>query len=604
MIVDIFDLDNIIRGYIVNTIKEHYPDVDTSENSTFDDLFIKPLIEFSKPFINSLSRLELKTSLANAPHLTESELDEIGEGNYFLKRKNGTFASTNITLTFANLNLEDPDFLIKIPAGAIFTDGSSEIEFQTQGTITLTADDMQAAYNKQKLIYELDIPVYASQIGKGHNVFAGEITYCKTFFSNSLVSVVNKLDVVNGKDKESNEEYASRIKEFYLSRQLGTAPGYRNFIMDLFEEINDVYVSGYKDKYMQRDKLKVINEDGEIFEKHIGGAVDLYLKGCLYDENEEEVVLNNNVLLLDQEYETIVENDGVKSVKIINLSDASKKPQIELIDSVDDIEFFGANKGKTKIVIRNNNEESYANGVKSHMKATYTYLDKNDSISVQDYYFDIGLTDIELAGPVKSVDALIHPYGSPIPDLNSRITIHKSGIEGTTNEYCRVEIDNCSEYYNGMPIKVKFTGNKTLRNLKSVLENEQTRVITADVLGFEAKPVLVNVQFRIKATFSYNAVDIDVVESRIKASIVNYFNTYKLGDSIEESDLVGWLYTDPSTRDMIQYVALPFDVFYIPESADENIPDDGSQVHPDGVLNIESTEYPVLNAGKFRIGVI
>lgn len=604
MIVDIYNLDSIIRGYIINTVKEYYPDVDTSENSVFDDLFIKPLIEYSRPFLNTLSRLELKTSLANAKYLDESELDEIGEGNYFLKRKNGTFASTNITLTFANINLEDPDFVIKIPTGAIFTNGSDEIEFQTQGTIVLTADDMQAAYNKQKLIYEIDIPVYASKIGKGHNVFAGELTYCKTFFSNALVSVVNKMDVVNGKDKESNEDYAERIKEFYLSRQLGTAPGYRNFIMDLFEEINDVYVSGYKDKYMERDKLKVVSEDGAIYEKHVGGAVDLYLKGCLYDENFEEITLNNNVLLLECDYEALVDNDGVKSIKIINLTDSTKTPKIELIDAVDDKEFFGSNKGKTKVIIRNQNEESYTEGVKSAMKATYRFMDDNDNIVVNEYYFDIGITKVELAAPVKSVDALIDPYGGNIPDVENRVTTFKEGIHETTNESCEVVIDNCEDYYNGMPIKVKYTGNKTLRSLKSTLENEKTRIVTADVVGFEAKPVLVNVQFKVKTTFDYNAVDIQVIESRIKASIVSFFNAYRLGDSIEASDLVGWLYTDPSTKDMIQYIALPFLVFYIPKTADEDIPDDGSQIHPEGVLGIEATEYPVLNAGKFRIDVI
>ena len=86
MVVDISNLDSMIRGYIVSVITQYYPDIDTSENSSFDDLYIKPLIEFSRPFIDSLSRLELKSNLANSEYLTESELDEIGEGNYFMSR--------------------------------------------------------------------------------------------------------------------------------------------------------------------------------------------------------------------------------------------------------------------------------------------------------------------------------------------------------------------------------------------------------------------------------------------------------------------------------------------------------------------------------------
>lgn len=173
MVVDISNLDSMIRGYITNTIKQYYPDIDTSENSSFDDLYIKPLIEFSRPFIDALSRIELKSNLANSEYLTESELDEIGEGNYFTTRKQGTAASTSITLSFSNLNIEDEDLVIKVPTGAIFATGSG-LEFQTQTTTVLRPDDLRNNYNKQRLVYEIDIPVVATGIGSKYNVFAYE----------------------------------------------------------------------------------------------------------------------------------------------------------------------------------------------------------------------------------------------------------------------------------------------------------------------------------------------------------------------------------------------------------------------------------------------
>lgn len=621
MVVDISNLDGMIRGYITNTIKQYYPDIDTSENSSFDDLYIKPLIEFSRPFIDALSRLELKSNLANSEYLTESELDEIGEGNYFMSRKEGTAASTSITLTFSNLNIDDEDLVIKVPTGATFATGSG-LEFQTQTTTVLRPEDLRNNYNKQRLVYEVDIPVVATEIGSEYNVFAGEIVYCKTYFSSSLVSSVNKNDVVDGRDKESNEDYVARMKEFYLSRQLGTAPGYRRFIMDLFEEITDVYVSGYKDDYMERDIVIIRKkdvteeitdeEDGNkvLFKKHMGGAVDLYLKGCLYDENVQEVKLNNNIKIIDCNISKLIDQQNLKnSIKLFNLTDSTKTPVIKAIEDISGDDYGEAFIGKTRVIIDNTDECSYTEGALSSMKIVYSFIDDSEERIDQEEYFEIGLTEVELAAPVKSLDSLKDHNDQIVKSMDSRVTLIRTGLEETTDEECKVIIDNCSDYFNGAVMKVGYTSNKTLRQLKEVLFDEQNRVVTADVVGKEAIAVPVNIVLRVKVVDTYKDVDTVSIQSRIKSSIISYFNSYKLGDSVEQSDVVGWLYTDPSVSEMIQYVALPFDAFYIPKDINESIPFNDAEredeIKPeDGVLPIKKIEYPVLNANKFSVTVI
>ena len=621
MVVDIANLDSMIRGYITNTISQHYPDIDTSENSTFDDLYIKPLVEFSRPFIDALSRIELKSNLANSEYLTESELDEIGEGNYFTKRKQGTAASTSITLSFSNINIEDEDLVIKVPTGAVFATGSG-LEFQTQTTTVLRPDDLRNNYNKQRLVYEVDIPVVATEIGTKYNVFSGEIIYCKTYFSSSLVSSVNKNDVVDGRDKESNEDYVARIKEFYLSRQLGTAPGYKRFIMDLFEEINDVYVSGYKDEYMERDVVTIRKrditedftdeEDGNtvIFKKHIGGAVDLYLKGCLYDENIQEVKLNNNIKIIDCNIGQLIDTDNPKnSIKIFNLTDSTKFPVIKAIEHISEDDYGKAFENKTRVVIDNTDDCSYNSNSISSMKIIYSFIGDNDQRIDQEEFFEVGITETEIASPVKSVDSIKDHNDQVVKDMAKRLIITKSGMEETTDETCKVTITNCDDYFNGAVMKIGYTSNKTLRQLKDILIHENNRIVTADIIAKEAIPVPVNMALRVKVVDTYKDVDIVSIESRIKSSIISYFNMYKLGNSVEQSDVVGWLYTDPSVNEMIQYVALPFDAFYIPNDINESIPFDDpereSEIKPeDGVLPIKKIEYPVLNASKFSVTII
>ena len=150
MLVDISSLDSMLRGYIVTTIKEYYPDMDTSENSVFDDLFIKPLIEVVKPFVDELSRLELKSNLKNLELLTDEEIDEIGENNYFISRRQGVQATTMLTLSFYNLNLLDSSFQIKIPSGCTF-ETASGLQFQTQEMIILNKEDVQEKYNRTSI---------------------------------------------------------------------------------------------------------------------------------------------------------------------------------------------------------------------------------------------------------------------------------------------------------------------------------------------------------------------------------------------------------------------------------------------------------------------
>lgn len=613
MLVDISSLDSMLRGYIVTTIKEYYPDMDTSENSVFDDLFIKPLIEVVKPFVDELSRLELKSNLKNLELLTDEEIDEIGENNYFISRRQGVQATTMLTLSFYNLNLLDSSFQIKIPSGCTF-ETASGLQFQTQEMIILNKEDVQEKYNRTSLVYEIDIPVIARNVGVDYNVKAGEITNCKTFINNNLLSVINNYDVTNGKDKESNIDYINRIKDFYLSRQLGTSHGYKNFVMEQLNEVTDVYVSGYKDKYMQRDIFKVIDINDEQVDKHIGGMVDLYLKGCLYSEIKQTVTLNNDFIILacrkeqlckHGTSELVTDSNLTEAITIQNLTHPELTPIFKNVSNISAGDFETSEfNGYTKLEIDNTDSASYVDGETNEMYMTYSYIDNSDNIVSQDLFFTLGLTQIQVQGPMTSFIGIKDINNKSIS--NSNVIITKEGLEGTTDEIDILTFNHSSfsGYYNGCTLTISYMVNETLMKLGDILNTEKNRIVTASVIGKEAKAVPVNVSFKVKVSNKYANIDRSIIQNKLKSSIMNYFNRYKLGDQVEESDLVGWLYTDTSVNDIINYVALPFDVFYIPQNASEDIPTDGTQKPEDGILAIEGIEYPVLNISKFKIDIL
>ncbi|MCX8074109.1 MAG: baseplate J/gp47 family protein [Clostridia bacterium] len=602
MLIDITNIDTLIRGYITSTLQKKYPMIDTSENSPYDDLFIKPMIELLKPLIEKLNRMEIKSNLNNAEYMTVEELDEIGTGNYLLPRHEGTPATTTLTLTFTNINLNDELFSLKVPAGTLFTT-SSGLQYQNKMDINITVDDLKKNYNKSKMIYEIDIPVESVGIGSKYNVGANEINTCLTPFTTALVGVTNKAPLTDGKDQEDNISYANRIREYYISRQLGTKPGYINFIKESFPEVKDVFVVGYGDKYMERDLLKIWDDETQTVQlKHVGGKVDIYIRGSNFSQMTATLKSNSNLIILPINYDDLYEHNNIKSnFTVYNLTDESKTPEILIVEKVGDDEYDGKYSGKVKIILDNDNNKSFNKNIVNDIKIVYTYV-KDGAKITDEQRINIGLTKVQLATPIKGINR-IDIADNTIKNIDDKYDLIQTGIIGTTDEHSEIVMKNIDDVPNGSEIEIQYTVNETLRLLGKTFNQDEFRIITTDILCREAMPVPVNIQFRVKLT--NNRYFDDEIKSKLQASINSFFNTYSLGSEIRESDIVSWIYNDVVIKDYIQYIALPFDVFYIPSDINEEIPDDPNIIHSkDGVLPIKNIEYPTLNIKKFKVTAI
>lgn len=602
MVYDITNIDNLIRSYIASSMQEKYPDLDTSPNSPLDDIFIKPMIAIMGQFLERANKLEMMQNLNNAEYMTEEELDEKGEGSYFLPRREGQTASTTLTLMFANLNLTEENFSLIIPSGLTFKTASGA-EFQTIIETKLLADDVKKGYDKYRMLYEVDVTVQATDVGSAFNVDANEIVDCVTFFHNSYIGCTNKTTVTGGKDTESNIEYAERIRNWYTSRQLGTKPGYKSFLLESFSEIRDVYVVGYKDKYMERDLMKVVGEDGLQKQIHVGGKVDIYIRGCNYESVTTNITANTNKILLNVPFNKLTKTELIKAY---NLSDESKIPVISGPRKITAEEFDGAYDGLTEITITNDGEVSYSNDSISNMMLIYYRLDdEGNEMPAQNHYFQIGKTESEMSAPLVSITSMTCTDNVKMPgDLSTIYDLSFAGTKGTSDETCKIKMKDIGFIPNGANIEVKYMVNETLRNCGYSLNEEANRIITADVIVKEAIPVYANVQFDVKLTDKKTVLAFEDIKAKIKSSVGTFFNAYHMGDQVEESDLVAWLYQDENVKDCIQYVALPFKVFYVPTDIAEEIPSDGSEHAENGILPIREIEYPVLNTAKFDVGLI
>lgn len=602
MVYDITDVESLIRSYIVSSMQDKHPDLDTSENSPLDDILIKPMIAIMSKFLDRANKLEMMQNLNNAEYMTEEELDEKGEGSYFLSRKEGEAASTLLTLMFANLNLDDEKFELVIPSGLTFSSPSGAT-FQTIIETKLYADDVKKGYDKFRMLYEIEVTVKATDIGSKYNVGANEIIDCQTSFSNSYIGCTNKSAVVNGRNSESNTEYAARIRSWYTSRQLGTKPGYTSFLLESFDEIKDVYVVGYRDEFMERDLMKVVGDDDVVREVHVGGKVDIYIRGCEYINQITEITANTNKLILNVPYDKLID---IERIKAYNLSDESKIPVTGTPRKITGEEFDGKYEGLTEIIINNDDEVSYSEESINDMMLNYYRLDDEGNVMpTQNHYFQIGRTESELSTPMVNITNITCTDNVKLPsDLKAIYDLEYFGLRGTTDEKCKVVMKNIDFIPNGANIQVGYILNETLRKCAQTLNDEANRIITADVVVKEATPVYTNIQFEVKLTDNRTVLSFEDIQAKIKASVVNFFNNYRMGDQVEESNLVAWLYQDATVKEFIQYIALPFKVFYVPNDIGEEIPDDGSQHAENGVLPIKAIEYPVLNTPKFEVSVL
>ena len=578
--INVTNLDNMVRGYVISQLSQKFPGVDLTEHSSFDDLFIKPMVTLLTPVFRQMNALEMRTNLENAPFLSEEDLDRVLEGNYLMERKLGAKGTTELLLTFLDVTYGD---YIQIPPNHVFQTQDGK-RFQTTRMYTFTFDELAQYYNGDSLAYEVPVFVESTGVGTQYNVPANTIIESPVLFHTGLVSVTNPAPVRDATDKESNFDYAQRGRNFYISRHLGTKPGYEAFIFENFEEVNDVYVVGYTDEFMERDKIMIHDPDtGLNHERHIGGMTDIYIAGSLYVEEQETIALTTNYMPLSIPYAQVVS----ESVTAFNLTEPEKTPVILSKLDVDD---------DMVVVLSNAADESFNPAQLSDIMIIYQYVDldvSEDPIERTDT-FTVGKKTTSLSTPLSRVESLsFAETGEMVPDYDMHYNLVRSGQEGTTKETVEIELVGFDTQKNGTAVTVSYMINSTLKSLGLVFEQNDQRIITADVMCLETGIVDVNVAFKVKMKPGH-FLD-DVTEARIRAATAGYFGQIKLRSPVHESDLVAHLYADENVVSAVEYVHLPFDSFYLPDDREAEL----TETRTGTTIPINEIAKPRLN--KFGV---
>ena len=286
--------------------------MDTSENSAFDDIFIKPMISILQPIFPILTNVELKSNLKYSEFLTDDEIEDIGENNYAVYRNTGSTATALQTFGFSRV----PETGITIPQGVIVST-SDGLLYSTSYSSTYSRSEMQKSYNATTQTYDISTYVTASEIGSSYNVGENTITICQTAFSDYLAYTTNAVPATGGSDSEDIESYVYRCLTYYANQHLGTRAGYERALKQKAEQLTDIKIIGYQDVGMERDTIEVIDRDKDnkiiylssesdpnvkysrTMERHIGGCVDIYVRGSEYAVETLSPSANSNIICID-----------------------------------------------------------------------------------------------------------------------------------------------------------------------------------------------------------------------------------------------------------------------------------------------------------------
>ncbi len=227
----------------------------------------------SIPVANSAYKQNLKSALsvdsdATVQTLVDTAFDSLA-GNFGVTR--GGRRQAVVSQTFFVTTKPTKDLIVN--QGAIVSSSSnvSAPRFIAKGAAVLPAASAQSFFNPETKRYELQVQLIAETPGSVGNLPAGAL--------DTIVSGANGFQTINdiasdfGRDNQSNLELSETASRALSSLDTGTEGGYFKTSVGT-PGVFEVKIIKSGDPFMMRDY-------DSVRKKHIGGKVDIYVKGTI-----------------------------------------------------------------------------------------------------------------------------------------------------------------------------------------------------------------------------------------------------------------------------------------------------------------------------------
>lgn len=227
----------------------------------------------SVPVANSQYKQNLRTALATSSDaavqsLIDSAFDSLAK-NFGTPRKGRQYST--VVQTFYTTKKPTKDLYVAQNTIVSSSKDRNVPRFISKGQSVLPFADSQKFYNPDTKRWELRVQMIAETPGAAGNVPAGNLDTISSGASG--FSTTNEVSGEGGFDVQSNLDLATEASRSLVSLDTGTAGGYEK-ITSSIPGVLDFNVVRSGDPFMMRDF-------DPIRMKHIGGKVDIYVKGTI-----------------------------------------------------------------------------------------------------------------------------------------------------------------------------------------------------------------------------------------------------------------------------------------------------------------------------------
>lgn len=266
-----------IADFIIQRLLEFDPTFDVGAGTPQVGLGIDPLSIILQPIVDELTVVQQSQSILTI--LESSDPDSFPEdivdglaSNALVERQPGDIGSDVERVRFF-----EPQ-AYSAQKGVLIWRGPSNQRYTNSEAVAITRAEM--SLNQDGTLYFVDIPIIALEQGADFNTSAGTITAMEAEPA-GVANSTNLFGVTKGLDRETNTELIDRIKVAVTVRALVTGRGIVVTLTENFTSIREIEPIGFGDPEMMRDI---------VYEVHIGGNVDVYVKTTSFLDGETDVI--------------------------------------------------------------------------------------------------------------------------------------------------------------------------------------------------------------------------------------------------------------------------------------------------------------------------
>ena len=232
--------------FLIQTLKEAYPNVDTRIGTVPRDWLITPMSILLEPYEAQRANIGTRQLIENYETLTDEEMDDLAS-NLFIYRNLGVRARADIILGFSQPTS------VTVDAGTIVENADGTKQYTVVNTFSASRATVGGNQQADGLYYTAPIATQATEPGETQVAQADELVYMP-FPPVGLERVTNPSASLWGAARETNTELYSRILAAISARQIMNVPGTEGVLLARFRHIEEILLVGTGHELMDRDE--------------------------------------------------------------------------------------------------------------------------------------------------------------------------------------------------------------------------------------------------------------------------------------------------------------------------------------------------------------